>query len=59
MSNYIAEAIHPVTGKVEKATFLDDYFGRHQYGVQFDDGTVYRPEQVSAAVEGPALKDGE
>lgn len=35
MSNYRATAIHPVTGKLEIADFLDDYFGHHKYGVRF------------------------
>lgn len=35
MSSYHAFAINPITDAVEVAEFLDDYFGRHQYGVKF------------------------
>lgn len=45
MSSYHAPAIHPETGKTEMARFLDDYFGKHRYGVQFSDGKIF-PERV-------------
>ena len=35
MSNYIADAINPITEKVQQAEFLDNYFGPHRYGVRF------------------------
>ena len=35
MSTYIQETKHPVTGAWELATWHDDYFGNHNYGVQF------------------------
>lgn len=35
MSSYKKETQHPLTGKVEKANWLDDYFGSHKYGVHF------------------------
>lgn len=35
MSSYYSMAINPRTGKNEEAMFLDDYFGRHSYGVVF------------------------
>lgn len=41
MSNYRALAIHPITGKAEQADFLDDYFGRHRYGIRFADGLAF------------------
>ena len=47
MSHYFAKAINPRTGEVEGAFFIDDYFGRHQYGVKFADGTVHREEDVT------------
>lgn len=37
MSNFIQTTKHPKTGKIEPATWLDDYFGPHQYGVKFSD----------------------
>lgn len=44
MSSFAAPTRHPNTGKVETAMWLDDYFGRHRYGVRFSDGQVFNPE---------------
>jgi len=33
------------TGKWEVATWIDDHFGRHKYGVKFPDGTIIDPEK--------------
>lgn len=50
MSNFSRSAYHPPTGTVKSANYMDDYFGRHQYGVSFPgDPQVYHP----AAVEIP------
>lgn len=47
MSNFARSAYHPPTGTVKSANYMDDYFGRHQYGVRFaGDPEVYLPEQV-------------
>lgn len=46
MSNFEGKIIHPKTGKKELAKFIDDYFGRHQYGVKFADGEVFRLEEL-------------
>ena len=51
MSNYKEAAYNPVRKTIEGAWWLDDYFGRHEYGVRFvaDDGPgspVYRPSEV-------------
>ncbi len=46
MSSYSAEAINPKTGKKEMARFIDDYYGRHEYGVRFSDGEVYKESQL-------------
>ena len=35
MSTYIRLTKHPVTKKYEPAVWIDDYFGQHNYGVQF------------------------
>jgi len=38
---------HPVTGKWEKADWLDDYFAPRKYGVRFpSDEKVYVPETI-------------
>ena len=60
MSNYIAEAFHPKTRKVENATWLDNYFGFHKYGVKFSDGSIFPakdimvPWHMGGAVSDPA-----
>jgi len=46
MSNYIGYAKNPETGEVEQAEFLDDYYGRHEYGVRFEDGGIYPIDDV-------------
>lgn len=35
MSSFYKQTKHPVTGKWELAQWLDDYFGKHRYGVLF------------------------
>jgi hypothetical protein len=44
MSNYLQTTKNPLTGKWEVARWIDDYFGRHQYGVEFEGGTVVAPD---------------
>lgn len=41
MSNYIGKAINPNSGVIESASFIDDHYGNHQYGVTFSDRTTY------------------
>ncbi len=57
MSNFNANARNPKTGKVEDAEFLDDFYGKHIYGVRFSDGCVYRedelPDDVGAYTQKP------
>ena len=44
MSNFTAPTFHPQTGEIETAMWIDDYFDRHMYGVEFfNDGVVYKP----------------
>lgn len=58
MSNFIRPAFDPVAGVVRDATWIDDYFGPHQYGVQFDaGGPVYRPDQASTEAAGEWIAD--
>jgi len=49
MSNFQEETRHPETGVLYIATHIDDYFGRHQYGVQFPDGKVFRRYEIHKA----------
>lgn len=46
MSNYQKIAINPKTNEEELADFLDDFYGKHQYGVRFADGSVYPIEEI-------------
>lgn len=46
MSNYIRKTKNSETGKWEEATWLDDYFGKHNYGVRFPDGKVYDANEI-------------
>ena len=36
MSDFQVNTKHPETGEYKQAWWLDDYFGRHNYGVKFD-----------------------
>lgn len=52
MSNFTRVAWNPRERVARAANWLDDYFGRHQYGVKFDgDDKVYRPEEVEIPLE--------
>lgn len=52
MSTYRDKAVNPRTGNIEWALFIDDHFGRHEYGVRFDGEThVYREHEVKRAEE--------
>ena len=35
MSSYIKKLKNPVTGKMQKALCIDDYYGSHKYGYGF------------------------
>lgn len=50
MSSYQAKAVNPKTGELEDAMFLDDYFGKHKYGVKFRDGGVYPEKEITTEV---------
>jgi hypothetical protein len=45
VSNFIRRTKNPATGKFENATWLDNHFGGHRYGVRFpSDGMIYNAE---------------
>lgn len=47
MSNFTRVAWNPKERVARAAMWMDDYFGKHQYGVMFNgDEKVYRPEEV-------------
>lgn len=41
MSNFMRRTRHPETGLMEDATWHDDFFGPHIYGVSFPYGRMY------------------
>lgn len=45
MSSYTRSTQHPLTGKIEVAEWLDDYFGSHNYGIKFPDGKIFRADE--------------
>ena len=48
MSNFKDKTIHPETGEIQEAWFLDDYFGKHKYGIRFVGETrVFPIDQVT------------
>lgn len=47
MSSYYRKTKHPVTGEWERASWIDNYFDAHHYGVKFYDGTIVDPEKVA------------
>lgn len=57
MSHFTKPTLHPVTGKLEIAEWLDDYFGRHQYGVRFADGSVVHEDVVRETREDKVVDD--
>ena len=46
MSNYQQMTRHPETGQWLMADWIDDYFGRHRYGVRFGEGKVYEVGEI-------------
>jgi predicted site-specific integrase-resolvase len=50
MSCFTANIKHPITGKKVKANYIDDYFGKHKYGIVLvgsnDNDPVYREEDI-------------
>lgn len=56
MSNFIKLTRHPVTGKMEMATWLDGHFLGIYYGVRFDDGQVYHENYIRSDKDVPEVK---
>jgi len=53
MSNFTKAAYHPTEKVVRAAHYVDDHFGKHQYGVMFDGdhSRVYKPDEVEIPVD--------
>jgi hypothetical protein len=45
MSNYKTKAKKPNGKEFEEVSMLDNFFGQHNYGVEFPDGAIYKPEK--------------
>lgn len=45
MSNYETKVRRKDTGEIINIMCLDDYFGKHNYGYQVPNKTVYREEE--------------
>lgn len=56
MSTFDDYTIHPDTGRIELATWIDDYFGSHHYGVKFPDGQIFDPYEFTCERVGPKSK---
>lgn len=66
MSTYSQSTKHPDTGEWDDhAVWMDDYFGHHNYGVKFSDGSIFDPRDtemelrnvpiVSVSLEDPEI----
>lgn len=52
MSHYTMTIRNPRTGNVEEALWMDDYWGRHQYGIRFaGEEHVWRDEELAGRSE--------
>lgn len=49
MSHFSKRTLNPKTGEYEKADWIDGYFGGREYGIIFDDGSVYTEAQIAEA----------
>ena len=58
MSHFTDAAINPATGRLELATFVDNFYGPHKYGVRFADGGVYPEEKVAIAPNQKVFRGG-
>jgi len=46
MSTYSKQTKHPITGEWHEATWMDDFYGKHRYGVRFPDGETFNPDKI-------------
>ena len=46
MSTYLRQTKHPETDEWQVATWMDDFYGSHHYGVKFPNGDVFDPEKI-------------
>lgn len=51
LSNFIRVSWNPSERVARAASYVDNHFGPHQYGVKFEgDERVYRPEEVEIPI---------
>ena len=55
MSNFRSKAFNPASKRVEDAEYCDDYYGRHRYGIRFDDGCVHPEAQCGIDAAATAI----
>ena len=48
MSSFKRETFNPTTEKYEEAMWIDDYFGHYNYGVDFEDGIIWKPSEIQS-----------
>lgn len=59
MSNFEAKTKHPITGKLEDAVWLDNYYGEHHYGVQFfSDWKIFDADVIHLNYDGKCSRLG-
>lgn len=51
MSNFKSYTRHPYTGEFSMATWLDDHYGPHRYGVKFPNGDTFSPDEQELTVK--------
>lgn len=55
MSNFRSKAFNPASKRVEDAEYCDNYYGRHRYGIRFDDGCVHPEAQCGIDAAAAAI----
>lgn len=53
MSTYKAYTQHPYTKEYSIATWMDDHYGHHRYGVRFENGDTFEAEKHDMQTKTP------
>ena len=56
MSTFFKLTKHPKTKEWQVATWMDDYHGKHRYGVRFPSGEVFDPEKIKLKTKEHKIK---
>jgi len=57
MSTFSQQTKHPVTGEWHEATWIDDFYGRHHYGVRFPNGETFNPDKIQLETRDDELEE--